>query len=254
MEIIHPNEIGAKISTVIYNAKSFFYSVSPWINIKSWKKVIINLEKAKSKNIDIRFYVREIDKDFLILQNLNIPIFYIEGLHTKLYLNEEEMVLTSMNFQEVASNHSIDLGIIYTVNDPEYSLLYKYFEDYISPYSNELKNKNVAPISEIDQFLFELKELFPEETINATSTYLYFYKIVPGFDAFIEKVQIIIKSKSKREIANLNDIFLKVTKKLYNYSITNDDPETFKYFKISVPNNTAQKTVEIINRIREISF
>lgn len=38
MEIINPNEIGSKISTLVIESKTRFIAVSPYIELKSWKK------------------------------------------------------------------------------------------------------------------------------------------------------------------------------------------------------------------------
>ncbi|MDF3078022.1 MAG: hypothetical protein K0S09_1911 [Sphingobacteriaceae bacterium] len=48
MEVINPNEIGVKISTLIAEANKSFIAVSAYINLSQWKKIIVNLEKASN--------------------------------------------------------------------------------------------------------------------------------------------------------------------------------------------------------------
>ena len=54
MEIINPNEIGSKISTLIIEAKEKFVAVTPYINIRNWKKITTNIQKAGSRFQDIQ--------------------------------------------------------------------------------------------------------------------------------------------------------------------------------------------------------
>jgi len=111
MEIINPNEIGAKISTLVSESKKRFIAVSPYIGLKDWKKVLLNLERAQKRNVSIDFYYREIrDEDFHALRNIGVKLFKIPGLHTKLYFNDDEFVLTSMKIYEYSDLHSVTLA------------------------------------------------------------------------------------------------------------------------------------------------
>lgn len=140
MELINPNEIGAKISTLIAESENKFYAVTAFINLSAWKKILINLQKAKKRGVEIKFFYREIrNEDYQILKNIGIDLYEIKGLHTKLYFNENEMIVSSMNFYEYSDLHSIDIAIKYS-DAENYGKLFLYFQKYIlsTTYPKEL--------------------------------------------------------------------------------------------------------------------
>lgn len=203
MEFINPNEIGAKISTLILESGSFFYAITPYIDISNWKKILHNLEIIKKKGVVVKFYVREIkDRDRDALKKLDIELHIIDRLHTKLYLNECQAIFTSMNLYEYSDINSMDLAIKFTERER-----YAYFFDYYKKYIENCEKKineipkyfssnyptKIISNSKIDYLYDFLVKKFPTYRIiksNTVKKYLFSKDLIPLFDIDIEENQI----------------------------------------------------------------
>lgn len=197
MELINPNEIGAKISTLIAEATETFCAVTPYVKISDWKKIIVNLTDAKNRNVKIKFFIREIEQaDYFTLKNLGIELFLIPGLHTKLYFNEKEVIVSSMNLYEFSDLHSIDLAILYNDSD-SYMRLNNYFKKYIDSKAivNHPTEDRPHELLKVQQVL---KERFSNARINLSGNYLFTKDLIPGFEMFIEEHKTTVRFASRR--------------------------------------------------------
>ncbi|MEP1305369.1 MAG: hypothetical protein ABJK11_01095 [Balneola sp.] len=71
----------------------------------------------------------------------------MDNLHAKLYLNENDAVVTSMNLSEYSDTSSIDIG--YHISAPEeYSKLTRFIEDHLAIYNSE--KRQVSSVSKAD--------------------------------------------------------------------------------------------------------
>ncbi|MEE9406607.1 MAG: phospholipase D-like domain-containing protein [Polaribacter sp.] len=155
MDIINPNEIGVKISTLISESKEKFYAVTPYINIFYWKKIVISLQKAKERGVKIKFFYREIkDKDLSFLNELGVELYKIEGLHTKLYINEKAIIVSSMNLIESSDLYSIDFAL-HIHQKENYSKIYEYYSNYINQNKSSVLKKK-----------YTIKDAFSSEESN----------------------------------------------------------------------------------------
>ena len=138
MEIINPNEIGSKISTLIIEAKEKFVAVTPYINIRNWKKITTNIQKAIDRGVDVEIYYREFNNQYDLTQllDLGVQLFLIPNLHTKLYFNENSLIVSSMNLIESSDLNSLDLAILIE-NQENQNKIRSYFKDYIYPIRND---------------------------------------------------------------------------------------------------------------------
>ena len=106
MQVVNPNKIGAKISTLISESNEKFYAITPYLDLSKWSKILVNLENAIKRGVEVKFYFREIkEKDFQVLSSLRVELNQISGLHTKLYINESETIVSSMNLYEYSDLH-----------------------------------------------------------------------------------------------------------------------------------------------------
>lgn len=218
MKLLNPNEIGTKISTLLVEAKETFISVSPYLDISSWKKMIKSLEQSTSK-VDIFFYYREIKEiDKQLLERLNVKLIHIPNLHAKMYFNEKECIVSSMNLYEFSDLNSIEIATQYT-DKKDYDLLFSYFNNYIKPSKSNLsllftpktskvttsyKRNSIDPdfIKEVnghkiykwnehkykDEFLkFEriLQKKFGDIRCSYSEGYMYVKSIISGFELFV---------------------------------------------------------------------
>ncbi len=117
MKLIQPAEISGKIMTLFDQAKEEIIIVSPYNKFTYWKK----LRKNVANNVE---QIREI----------GIEPIEIENLHCKLYLNEQQAVVTSMNLHEYSDTSSIDIGYLITEED-KYKELTDFIDVYIDSYA-----------------------------------------------------------------------------------------------------------------------
>ena len=251
MEIINPNEIGVKISTLIAESNEKFYAITPYLKIADWKKIIVSIEQAKKRNVLIKFFIREIDqKNYEILTNIGVDIFKIEGLHTKLYFNETEVIVSSMNLYEFSDLHSIDIAILYRDKE-NYNKIYDYYLKYIKPhdtrhYHSKATENNLIKIQEY------LVDRFSNTKINLSGDYLFSNNLIPKFDVFIRQNEITLKLRNKQVTENEIDAITTSIERNTKYKVTPNKPiESYKYctWDIQLTDLTKLGIVELISNL-----
>jgi hypothetical protein len=127
MELIQPAEISGKIMTLIDKAEDYLVIVSPYNQITKWEKLRKRFEQAKERGVKIDWYIRKgEDKSYGEVRNLGITPIEVENLHCKIYLNEKNAIVTSMNLYF----YSIEIG--YEVKEKEkHAELLEFINDYI---------------------------------------------------------------------------------------------------------------------------
>jgi len=101
------------IEQIILNAVNNLTLVTPYLNLS--KNLIDRLTDADKRGIKITliFGKNELKKsernkiEFL----KNIEIYYCQNLHAKCYLNEESLIITSMNLYEFSERNNREMGI-----------------------------------------------------------------------------------------------------------------------------------------------
>lgn len=204
MNIINPNEIGTKISTLLLEAESIFIIVSPYIKIGEWKKMLVNLDRSLKRGVKIDCYYREVNPpDLKILKDLGINLFKVDGLHAKLYFNNNQVIVTSMNLYEYSDVNSIEIGMIYEELE-EYNKLLNYFEKYIK--------SNVQVLSIVKETISITKDIYKDDLdllkekleaqyrvkINRTKNYIFCNNLSTVFDFFFHQEEIGLKVKDRK--------------------------------------------------------
>lgn len=157
MELIKPSEISGKVMSLIEDAEKFIFIVSPYYNISNWHKLLKKINEAKQRGIQITFCVRKPEnykeeKNVIEIRNLGYEPVQIERLHAKLYFNENEAIITSMNLMEVSDIGSIDIGLK-TETKEEFEGIKTFYKRYINA-----KKETSNPLVDFDYFLKTIKE------------------------------------------------------------------------------------------------
>jgi hypothetical protein len=109
MRIIKPLDIASTIMSLIDEAEKNVVFVSPYYNLGKWRKFNTVLRRAIDRGIDIVFYVRADDPASIQeVKCLGFEPLTVERLHAKLYFNEREAVITSMNLVQSSDDASLD--------------------------------------------------------------------------------------------------------------------------------------------------
>lgn len=128
MQLIKLSEISSKIMSLIDEAEQRFVAVSPYVKISKWDKMKKKLSSLAHRRIACFFYVR--DGEPLALEELKaigIVPYTVRNLHCKLYFNEKEAIVTSMNLLYSSEVNSIELAYATTTKD-EYDEIIQYYK------------------------------------------------------------------------------------------------------------------------------
>lgn len=127
MQLIKLSEISSKIMSLIDEAEQRFVAVSPYVKISKWDKMKKKLSSLAHRRIACYVYVR--DGEPLALDELKaigIVPYTVRNLHCKLYFNEKEAIVTSMNLLYSSEVNSIEIAYATTTKD-EYDEIIHFF-------------------------------------------------------------------------------------------------------------------------------
>lgn len=166
MQLIKPSEISSKIMTLIEESESKVIFVSPYVKISKWYKLKNKIENSQKKNIQIEFYIRE-DKENILsiteVEKLGIVPILVPNLHSKLYMNENYAIITSMNLLLSSEINSLEIGYVTETID-EYNDVLEYYQKHLSVYKTRKENCEVNLVHWLDLIVDELdkkcKELY----------------------------------------------------------------------------------------------
>ncbi len=133
MQVLAPSQISGEIMTLMDEAAQRMIIVSPYFNISQWHKLLRRLDAMQHRKIAVEIYVREdADQSIDQVRQEGFTPLVVEGLHTKLYMNEHCAIVSSMNLSEISDSHSLDIALK-TENEQEYAQLLRYYSLYIAP-------------------------------------------------------------------------------------------------------------------------
>lgn len=113
-EFLTTHATAYNIENIILNAKHELILVSPYLQLS--RTFFDRLKDADEKGIET---VLIYGKDQLQLGERsqlgklkNLSLFFCENLHAKCYLNEDQMVITSMNMYEFSEKNNREMGVL----------------------------------------------------------------------------------------------------------------------------------------------
>lgn len=115
--------ISSHLEDIINNAKEKLYLISPYLQINSQLKLLLDDTTRRyiktcivyGKEKDLNYS----DKDW-IDSIPRIRLYFYNSLHAKCYINEKEAIVTSMNLYTYSQQNNCEMGIYITLkDDPE---------------------------------------------------------------------------------------------------------------------------------------
>ncbi len=165
-EFLITTGINHKLEQIIINSNKSLLFISPYIKIS--EMLLQRLKEKAEDGVEINFvygkkrYQEDVNK---LKQLPNINIYYLENLHAKLYSNEYDMILTSLNLYEFSQVQNREMGIYFNSdNDP------RLFEDALSEAKSILKISELTFKSTREHNMQESKTSITE-SINNIKTY-----------------------------------------------------------------------------------
>jgi hypothetical protein len=161
MKLIKPFEISAHILSLLDESAERLILISPYMRISRWFKFVNKLYEVKSRGIPIEIYVRDDPDNTATYRDLNqLELAYkkIPHLHSKLYLNEMDGIVTSLNLLLSSEINSLEIGYA-TETWLEYNELLDYYHRYIHAdeaiHTDTIAGQPAADLKEIMQNIRE---------------------------------------------------------------------------------------------------
>jgi len=126
-KFINTKKAVSEIEDLIKNAGENLYLISPYLKLSKDFKELLTYRNNKDKVTHVIFGKQELNPDELkFLQSLRFVILqYNEDLHAKCYINDEKMIITSLNLYEFSMAHNKEMGVLIDRNDPTDKDLYE---------------------------------------------------------------------------------------------------------------------------------
>lgn len=119
-KFINTRKAVSEIEDLIRNAEEKLILVSPYLKLSKDFKELLTYRNSKDKITTVIFGKQELNPDEMkFLQGLRFVILkYNEDLHAKCYLNDDKMVITSLNLYEFSMANNKEMGVLIDRNDP----------------------------------------------------------------------------------------------------------------------------------------
>lgn len=113
-EFLTTNGTSFHIENIIIEAKSKLVLVSPFLQIS--KTFYERLKDDSNKKVAIKIIYGKDDlkpnERNSLAELKNVELFFFQNLHAKCYLNENKMVITSMNMYEFSEKNNREMGVL----------------------------------------------------------------------------------------------------------------------------------------------
>ncbi|AZR74661.1 hypothetical protein BBF96_15540 [Anoxybacter fermentans] len=113
-KILTSHQIPGAVIDLIEETKEFCFLITPYY--KPWNLLERALEKAANLEKKIVFIFRARDsltnEMKLLNEKFGFDVVMVENLHTKLYMNERKVILSSMNLYDSSKENNYELGYI----------------------------------------------------------------------------------------------------------------------------------------------
>lgn len=109
----------SEIEDLIREANQRLILISPYLKLSKDFKELLTYRNSKDKITTVIFGKQELNpNEMKFLQGLRFVILkYNQDLHAKCYLNDEKMIITSLNLYEFSMNNNKEMGVLIDLND-----------------------------------------------------------------------------------------------------------------------------------------
>jgi phosphatidylserine/phosphatidylglycerophosphate/cardiolipin synthase-like enzyme len=139
------------LKDLIKNADKTLILISPYLKLSKDFKELLSYRNSKDKITTVVFGKQELNPDEMkFLQSLRFVILkYNEDLHSKCYVNDEKMIITSLNLYEFSMANNKEMGVLIDKNDTfDTELFNDAFKevDYINETSQRFELNSSKPV------------------------------------------------------------------------------------------------------------
>lgn len=118
-KFINTRKAVSEIEDLIKNAGEKLILVSPYLKLSKDFKELLTYRNSKDKITTVIFGKQELNpNEMKFLQGLRFVILkYNEDLHAKCYVNDDKMIITSLNLYEFSMANNKEMGVLIDKND-----------------------------------------------------------------------------------------------------------------------------------------
>lgn len=119
-KFINTRKTVSEIEELIRNAGEKLILVSPYFKLSKDFRQLLEYRNGKGKVTTVVFGKQELKPDEMrFLQGLRLVVLkFNEDLHAKCYLNNEKMIITSLNLYEFSMANNKEMGVLIDRSDP----------------------------------------------------------------------------------------------------------------------------------------
>lgn len=119
-KFINTRKAVAAIEDLIKDAEDKLVLISPYLKLSKDFKELLVYRNSKDKITTIVFGKQELNpNEMKFLEGLRFVILkYNQDLHAKCYMNEKQMIITSLNLYEFSMANNKEMGVLIDLNDP----------------------------------------------------------------------------------------------------------------------------------------
>lgn len=126
-KFINTRKAVAAIEDLIKNAEEKLVLVSPYLKLSKDFKELLTYRNSKEKISTVIFGKQELNPDEMkFLEGLRFVILkFNQDLHAKCYLNDNQMIITSLNLYEFSMANNKEMGVLIDKEDPSDQALFE---------------------------------------------------------------------------------------------------------------------------------
>jgi len=123
---LRTSSISSELENLIRDAKEKVYIISPYLKLSDNMKELLNDKEREKIEVRIIFGKQELaPTEMSYLENLKyIRLYFSKNLHAKCYLNENKMIIASMNLYEFSQQHNKEMGILVDTQNEQDKIVY----------------------------------------------------------------------------------------------------------------------------------
>ncbi len=123
---LRTSSITAELETLIRDATEKLYIISPYLKLSDNIKELLNDKEREKVEVRIIFGKQELaPEEMSYLEGLSyVRLYFSRNLHAKCYLNENKMIIASMNLYEFSQQHNKEMGLLIDTSDENDRIVY----------------------------------------------------------------------------------------------------------------------------------
>jgi len=182
LKIIGTTEISYEIEQTLDNAEKYLILVTPYLKLNQRLKVRLSDAFKRIDNV----YILHREKELNIYESKwlesfkNVNIFPIKNLHSKIYVNEEVALISSMNLYEYSQINNHEIGVKLKISDDKTEYKDTINEIRIILESNHFNHNFDYVIESIEDYsmgrlFWKLNNKYSFKNYKSGSQYLYLF-------------------------------------------------------------------------------